>query len=195
MHHRWHVDKLVKSPAFEAGTCGFEAYRANQVILMIMDMREHIRESNLIENIDDPAEDKRSRWAWNWFIQQPEITREVLLELHRRITLKQLPASVRGRYRPCQVWVGRHAPPGPALVPGMMYTFLLDLGGKWPSLDPIEMHVRFETIHPFIDGNGRTGRMLLWWHQIQRGEEPTLFKAAERWGLYYPLFSRDHVNI
>ena len=156
-------------------------------------MREHIRESNLIESIDDPAEDKRSRWAWKWFIQQPKITTEVLFELHRRITLKQLQASVRGKYRPCQVWVGRHVPMPPAEVPVAMNLYLNQLNHHWSIFDPIAMHVEFETIHPFIDGNGRTGRMLLWWHQIQLGEEPTLFRAAERWEQYYPLFNRETV--
>jgi Fic family protein len=155
------------------------------------DMARHIRESNLIESIDDPAEDARSLRAFKWFMGQHGISTGVILEVHRRITLKQLPFRQRGNWRTIQVYVGDHIPPPPVLVIPQISEYLDELRFNWHMIDPIKAHVRFETIHPFVDGNGRTGRMLLWWHQIKRGEDPTLFLNVEKRSQYYPLFKRD----
>lgn len=156
---------------------------------MIMD--RHIRESNLIEGIDNPAADRRARWAWKYLREQRTITKEVLLETHRRITYTQLPKGESGHYRRVQVYVGNHKPPGSLLVPILMTEWMEKLLINQNALDPIQMHIEFETIHPFIDGNGRTGRMLLWWHELQIGRAPTLFRNSEKHEKYYPLFNRD----
>lgn len=147
-------------------------------------MEEHIRQSNLIEGIDSPEEDRRSLRAWNWLIKQPYIGTPELKELQRRITLKSLEKRYQGVYRPIQVYVGNHIPPAPALVPSMMFTWLTHLYQDWKTLSPQLLHIQFESIHPFVDGNGRTGRMLMWWHEIKQGKEPTLIKADERQEYY-----------
>lgn len=154
-----------------------------------VDMMEYIRNSNLIENIDDPSEDRRSARAWNWLIDQPVISQPVLLQLHAKITQKQLPRSQRGAYRTVQVYVGNHVPPAPEIAKLQIVGWLYDLLEHWKTLDPIEMHVRFETIHPFVDGNGRTGRMLMWWHQTRQNRTPLLISFENR-REYYDWFRR-----
>ena len=153
-------------------------------------MKRYIRESNLIEGIDDPAEDRRSYFAWNRFKKVSLVSQPELLSLHRRITHKQLPPHQSGHYRQIMVRVGDHIPPEPWLAMGQMYNLLAELMEHPETMDPIKTHVRFETIHPFVDGNGRTGRMLLWWHELHLGRTPTLFYNAEKWEVYYPLFRR-----
>lgn len=39
-------------------------------------------------------------------------------------------------------------------------------------LDPWQAHVRYETLHPFLDGNGRTGRTVWAWHMQVEGSDP-----------------------
>ena len=77
-----------------------------------------------------------------------------------------------GRYRTIRVRVGSHVAPPPEKVPGMM-SALLDWWNVQatrisPILSSAIIHHRFETIHPFADGNGRTGRMLALWELYRR---------------------------
>jgi Fic family protein len=147
-------------------------------------MNDHIRQSNLIENIDDPEEDEVSKYAWAWLEKQKKIDQPTLLELHHLITCRQMSPEESGHYRNIQVYVGRHVPPAPMIAQGMMYGWIIDLMENWKYLDPKEMHVQFEKIHPFVDGNGRTGRMLMWWHEKKLGQEPSLIPYEHRQDYY-----------
>lgn len=152
------------------------------------DMTRHIHESNLIEDIDDRNEDRQSMLAWQFLKEKTMISQPDLLELHYLITKNQLPKNEAGQYRRVHVTVGGHPTPDPFLAQQLAYNWLYAMMYHWKSTDPIEMHVRFEKIHPFVDGNGRTGRMLLWWHQMLQGEDPTLYTLKER-QKYYELFN------
>ncbi|HEB64968.1 MAG TPA: Fic family protein, partial [Chloroflexi bacterium] len=77
-----------------------------------------------------------------------------------------------GEFRRSQNWIGGtrpgnalFVPPPPHLVPGCMAAlerFLHDEGNPYPVLLKAALaHVQFETIHPFLDGNGRIGRLLI----------------------------------
>lgn len=152
------------------------------------DMLPYIRNSNLIENIDSRFEDRRSAFAWNWLMDQPLITLPVLLELHNKITAKQLPKGERGEFRKVNVTVGGRLCPAPELSKQITINWLYDMLEHAKTLDPKEMHIRFEKAHPFVDGNGRTGRMLMWWHEVQLGRKPT-FISWENRSDYYSWFT------
>lgn len=79
----------------------------------------------------------------------------------------------RGRIRSehgLDVQVGNHMPPrgGPEVVEEL--DFLLDMIIR-EQLTPFEAHFQYETLHPFMDGNGRTGRMLWAWHMMRDGQD------------------------
>lgn len=150
-------------------------------------MNNHIHQSNLIENINSKSADRQSMKAWVYLIKQDIISQPALLQLHKLITKGQLPKSEAGHYRKIGVYVGNHVPPEPFLAQQLIYNWLYDLLDHWKTLDPKEMHIRFEHIHPFVDGNGRTGRMLMWWHEIKLGKEPTLISFDNR-REYYEWF-------
>jgi Fic family protein len=71
------------------------------------------------------------------------------------------------------VRVGNHFPPAAADVSGLMFELLdwwnKDAAKLSPVLSSAILHYRFEDIHPFADGNGRTGRALALWELYRRG--------------------------
>jgi Fic family protein len=157
-----------------------------------MKMEAHIHNSNLIENIDNPREDEQSLEAWKYIIGQKELAYDTICKLQRIIVQNQndLEPSQKGYTRSMtkiNVFVGNNVPPVWRLVDDMLRNWVLDMKEHRGKLSPKEMHIRFEHVHPFCDGNGRTGRMLMWWHEIQLGQVPTLIKIEER-QKYYSWF-------
>ena len=99
-----------------------------------------------------------------------DINKEVICELHKTLvenTLRKELVSQIGCYREMQVMIrGKEwLPPKPEEVPGEMKALLSWYSKNKKKLHPLIVasyfHVAFETIHPFIDGNGRTGRLLM----------------------------------
>lgn len=102
-----------------------------------------------------------------------DIAHEDVLELHRIIGAKVMDQGQAGRYRNIHVRVGRHLPPAPELVSGLMSELLEWWNKEAPKWSPVVtsaiVHYKFEDIHPFADGNGRTGRTLALWELYRRG--------------------------
>lgn len=106
--------------------------------------------------------------ATNAIVPGQAITEEVLLEIHRRLMAGGRSAQHAGQWRTVQNWIGgssfnpcgaESVPPPPELVPE-----LVDFGNRddLPAVAQAAIaHAQFETIHPFVDGNGRTGRALI----------------------------------
>jgi Fic family protein len=96
-----------------------------------------------------------------------------VLRLHRIVAGKVMEQGDAGRYRAMRVQVGGYVPPSPGEVPGLMRELLDwwndDAAALSPVLSSAIVHYRFEAIHPFADGNGRTGRALALWELYRRG--------------------------
>jgi Fic family protein len=101
------------------------------------------------------------------------ITHEDVLRLHKIIAGRVMEQGEAGRYRTIRVRVGPYSPPPPERVSGMMFELLewwnKDSGSLTPVLSSAIVHYQFEAIHPFADGNGRTGRALALWELYRRG--------------------------
>lgn len=101
------------------------------------------------------------------------IRHEDIFELHRLLADKVMDQGEAGRYRKIAVRVGRHVPPAAADVSGLMFELLEWWNKKAGELSPVLssaiLHYQFEWIHPFADGNGRTGRALGLWELYRRG--------------------------
>jgi len=98
---------------------------------------------------------------------------EDVLKLHRLLAGDVMDQGDAGRYRTIAVRVGKYLPPPPADVSGLMFELLewwnKQSGEFSPVISSAIVHYRFEAIHPFADGNGRTGRALALWELYRRG--------------------------
>ncbi len=96
-----------------------------------------------------------------------------VLELHRILAGEVMDQGEAGKYRTISVRVGNYLPPPPDAVSGLMFELLEWWNAPTAHLSPVLssaiLHYRFEAIHPFADGNGRTGRALALWELYRRG--------------------------
>ncbi len=115
----------------------------------------------------------------------------VIRQIHT-LVLMDRPAD-RGVYRriPVRILGAYHTPPDPVLVPELMEKLVRESAGS--KRHPLEkaalFHLKFEGIHPFVDGNGRTGRLILNLFLMQNGYPPVNVKFADR-RRYYAAFDR-----
>jgi Fic family protein len=103
-----------------------------------------------------------------------EITESDVKELHQ-LFFYRIDADQAGKYRKCRVIITGtdFIPPVPDKIPGLMRSFITGLPEIKAKYHPVEfaaiVHREFVTIHPFIDGNGRAGRLLMNLALLQAG--------------------------
>jgi len=128
-------------------------------------MREHLEAVNHSEAahfIEDLVQKKE------------ELTLRVLMEIHY-LVLKGIDRINAGKYRsvPVRISGSSHMPPQPYLVDKLMEDYLIHYDQQKGHLHPVilaaEMHERLASIHPFIDGNGRTSRLVMNLILLQNG--------------------------
>lgn len=103
----------------------------------------------------------------------------------------------RGVYRriPVRIMGASHEPVQPYLIEPKMQQLLIDYNESEEHIITklARFHIEFETIHPFIDGNGRTGRLLVNLELMKAGYPPIDIKYMDRFA-YYNAFDEYHVN-
>lgn len=122
---------------------------------------EEARSSSAIEGVFDQDAHNTHHQALTAFIKGP-VDKPGLLKMHRTMFQGKDYAQP-GRYRTIHVEVGRYRPPPPREVPDLMdeFFYYVNLPGRFPIVQAAWAHIQFETIHPFADGNGRTGRAVI----------------------------------
>jgi len=126
------------------------------------------------------------------FISKASKTRSIrekdVLHIHRILGQEgALDRGPFGEYRTYQVYVGAHIPPKAVEVPRLMKELIRWLNGpgqSWPGVvSSAILHFRFEDIHPFGDGNGRTGRALALWELYRRNLDTHHIYAVDEYYL------------
>lgn len=118
--------------------------------------------------------------------------------LHRLI-LKGIDDQYAGIYRDQQVFISgaSHVPPAPYLIQEEMEKMMQWYETEGQNLHPVErgamLHAIFVGIHPFIDGNGRTARLLLNLELMKDGFPPVVIKVVNRLA-YYDALDKAHTQ-
>ena len=117
------------------------------------------------------------------------VSERIIREIHALVLIDR--PEDKGVYRriPVKIMGAQHEPPQPYLVPVQMERLIADFsnGNRHIIETAALFHLIFEGIHPFIDGNGRTGRLLLNLMLMQAGYPPIDVKFTDR-RKYYACF-------
>lgn len=146
-------------------------------------MREHLEVINhrdAITYVEEIVKNKETFSEWQ------------IKNLHRLI-LKGINDEFAGVDRDQQVFISgaKHRPPAPFLIKEQMEELINWYEQKSNQLHPITrgamLHAIFVGIHPFIDGNGRTSRLLLNLELMKEGYPPVIIKVVNRLNYYEAL--------
>lgn len=152
------------------------------------DVETFLRQSNYIEGeySEDAYEDAKK--AWDFLMKHDVITIGVICETHR-ILMQRRPIEdkYKGHFRDCPVYIGGREALSYRLVPSSIHNWCFETMRANSKVNATKLHVQYERIHPFIDGNGRTGRMFLNWTRIKRNKEPIF--------IFYEVYKEDYYQL
>ncbi|MEK7523829.1 MAG: Fic family protein [Patescibacteria group bacterium] len=116
--------------------------------------------------------------------KRADITEKEILDIHR-IILSRIDDANAGRYRnvPVRIAGSTVIMPNPLKVPDLMSQFMRWMhrgNAEHPATIAADAHLKFVSIHPFIDGNGRTARLLMNLLLMQKGYPPALVRKEDR---------------
>ena len=151
-------------------------------------IKEHLEAVNhekAILYLDDLVKDKEPITEWN------------IKNIHQLI-LKEIDNENAGRYRKENVTIkgALHLPPDFVKVPELMEKLILnyEIWNKYhPIIQAALLHGELVKIHPFIDGNGRTSRLIMNLDLMNHGYNPVIIKKENRLE-YYEVLDKAHIT-
>ncbi|HEY4483261.1 MAG TPA: Fic family protein [Candidatus Paceibacterota bacterium] len=179
------AEQVYNSNAIENSTLTLEE---TEKILLQIDLDRYISEREIFEakNLARVVSyiDKRAK--------EQELSLEVILSLHKML-ISNIRDDIAGRFRKDKefVRVGSHIAPAPQEILERLEKMLSDYHAS--SHESVikriaRLHLAFEYTHPFIDGNGRIGRVLNNYLLIREGYVPINIKFIDR-QKYYDAFA------
>jgi len=161
-------------------------------------IKEFIKESNAIEGVYDEKENKQSLLVWNYLTGNFFLTPKVVLETHHILMQNLLPEYEKGFFRRDYVMVNGRLGIDPDDILSSISRWaervrddilgLVDGSNEQKEGILKQRHIEYEKIHPFIDGNGRTGRMFMNWQRLRMGLPILVIKESEKHE-YYKWFA------
>lgn len=124
--------------------------------------------------------------------KEEELSESLILTLHEML-ITTIDESIAGRFRRQHeyVRVGTHIAPAPEHIERILETMLIEYSSDHISyfIDKIsKFHLDFETLHPFNDGNGRIGRVLINYQLFRLGYPAIIIRDKEK-KVYYQGFN------
>lgn len=156
------------------------------------DITRFLRESNAIEDVWDDQSLRDAKRAWNYLFRRKTLSCDVILQTHK-ILMKNQPIleEEKGVFRRVPVWIGGREGKPWYVVPELMNQLCHNARDHKEWEDIKRDHIMFEKIHPFVDGNGRTGRIIMNWQRQRAGLQILIIEEAKKWD-YYKWF--NHIN-
>ncbi len=157
---------------------------------MTPDEIEFLQQSNFIEGeMRDWALDDAVK-AWSFVKGLDFFTIKDLLKAHR-LLMHNIRPDLAGKHRTVDVRVGWKIMPKPAVAKKEIFDWCVDMRRMKPRGNDADkefqcrvMHVAFEQVHPFEDGNGRIGRMFLNWQRLKFKLPILIIKEKEKEDYY-----------
>ncbi len=131
--------------------------------------------------------------------EKKDLTEGILKNIHQLI-LKDIDNHNAGKYRNKNVTISgaNHVPPNHMLVSELMQKLFAEYDREWNHYHPVIkaclLHGEFVKIHPFIDGNGRTARLLLNFELMKHGFPPIVI-TKDRKAQYYEALDKAHTSL
>lgn len=150
-------------------------------------LREHLEAVNHKEAID---------FLEDLIKEKGPITEALIRQIHFLI-LTKINNREAGKYRAAQVRItgADYLPPQSFEIPALMRDFVNWLKKNEKKIEPIELaalsHFKLVHIHPFIDGNGRTSRLLMNLILMKKGYPPAIILKTDR-NKYYRVLDQAH---
>lgn len=161
-------------------------------------VEQFLRESNAIEDVWDHESLVKARRAWDYLTTQKRLSTFVVQKTHEILMEGKLAEEELGHWRRIGVKIGGRFGAHPIEIDDMMARWCVV--SNWMLDAPLTMremaeeirllHVRYEKIHPFVDGNGRTGRLFLNWMRLQAGLPIMVILESEK-RTYYKWFTES----
>ncbi|MGI0141895.1 MAG: Fic family protein [Candidatus Micrarchaeales archaeon] len=135
---------------------------------------------------------------YNMINYKKNISLEIILSWHRMLFSETKP-DIAGQIRNRQVLIlgSQHLPPPPAIVYRLLVELIRWYNKNRTKIHPVELaalfHLKFESIHPFGDGNGRIGRLLMNFI-LYKNSFPMLNIRYENRGGYYASLEKANVK-
>jgi len=165
-----------------------------------MEHVEFLYESNLIENEPSMEALEDAVLAWDYIINKKKFDLDMLLGAHY-LLLHRLNPRIAGKVRNSAVWIGEKLKhfPSKEILEREVTDWLKKCNDEARSWDIqktnekeaniLRWHVLFEEIHPFEDGNGRIGRILMNRQRVLHDLKPIVIHSGDEQKRYYDLFN------
>jgi len=147
-------------------------------------------ESNAIEGEYSEEAMNDAVFAWEFAKYIAELNFDNILMIHR-LLMKRTRPDIAGILRKVPVRVGNYFPPNPGEVRRLLMMWVWDYGKAKNRIDIIKAHIKFEKIHPFEDGNGRVGRIILNWQKL-KAKLPIMVIEEKKKNEYYHWFVKGY---
>jgi len=156
-------------------------------------IKRFLEQSNNIENVFDKDSLQQAIYAWEYLEKQKEISIGVILETHRILMLHHLSWVNRGHFRQVNVRIGTSYGSRWQVVVTDINQWCQDIKSSKTAKAIKQDHIAFEMIHPFIDGNGRIGRLLLNWQRVQNNLPILVIKCSEKQSYYTWFHDKNEI--